>query len=269
MPQNPGPKERDITSSLADGKHFARKNAQGYTELVDSLSGIVVAILGAPESFGEREPILEQRLTRSGHTILVESSLPANVAENLKNQKFNPYAVDLLCEKIINGKNITEACKEPGMPSYTVLQHWKRMHPEIIKQIEEAKAARAEWKAEEALRIAMDNEDFKFPTQAAKLKVDTLMQTAGFDNSKFSPKSKVDVAIQQPVQVVIVTGVPERDVREEKNRETITVKSAQPNNPIEERLPDVDGSADRKMGPPSSLDELASKVRLKDDLGDF
>lgn len=203
----------DITSLVSDGEHFARRNPHTQLqEIVSAVTGRVVAILEKSTNLASRIPVLERRLLPNGSTIFVETTISA--VGNVDSIPYHPWIIDQICEKIANGGALTKICKEPGMPSYTTLCSWRRKYPYVEESLDKARLDRTEYMRDEAVAIALENEDHKFPTQAAKLKVDTLLQAAGFDNPKYSPKAKLDVSVTAPTQIIIQTGIDRTPLKE-------------------------------------------------------
>lgn len=201
------PGEVDLNALIKDGQHFARQNPDGLVEVVDSMTGHTVAVLGSV--LMDRTPILETRTLANGKTLLVESTVSAATLSRFKETVYHPWLIDIICQKLVekDESSLSGICKEPGMPSYSLLMSWREKYPEIDKKLQRAREDRAERLRDKAVKTAMDNEDHKFPTQAAKLKVDTLFTAAGFDNSRFSPKAKVEATIHAPTQIIVQTGI--------------------------------------------------------------
>lgn len=228
-----------------DGAHYARRGPTGLIEIVNTATGSVVRALRSLHTPGEVQETLEGYVTHIA---------------------YDPFVVDLICERVATGESVTKVCKEPGMPAYAVFSKWVVDHPDAAKKLELARVARTEYLRDLAVQTAMENEDFKFPTQAAKLKVDTLIWAAGVDNPKYSPKAKVEATFSAPVQILVSTGI----VREEsKSREAVAVEPtvtsiAQP----VERVPGVDGGVPQ-VGEARSVSEIAAEVCAPSDVGTF
>lgn len=123
--------------------------------------------------------------------------------------EFSPFLIDVICQKIVEGgpgSSLSKICKQHGMPSYTSLMRWRRANPWIDEQLDKARFDRAEVLRDEAIDHAMEARD-KNDAPAAALKFEAKKWGASLDNPKYSPKSKMDVAITQPTVIQIISGI--------------------------------------------------------------
>jgi len=198
----------NLTELANDGTHFAQRDPEtGLLQIINSISGDIVAVLGGQTLKRiPKETMMEERLLPDGRTVLVEVGCDPT-AKSLTAETYHPWVVDQICQRLVEGETLKKICSDPLMPSYATLCVWKRTHPHIEKQLDDARKDRAEALRDKAMNVADELQDYKFPTQAAKLKVDTLQWAAGVDHAKFSPKSKVDVAVTTPTQIIVNTGI--------------------------------------------------------------
>jgi hypothetical protein len=57
---------------------------------------------------------------------------------------FSIPIAEFICQKIAEGSNLTDICKMPGVPSYTIITRWRAEHPEFAHGILMARKAKAE-----------------------------------------------------------------------------------------------------------------------------
>ena len=206
--------EVDITRLANDGRHFARVSPHGLMELVDSLTGETKIIFGA-DQLGERVPVLETRLI-NGKEVKVETTVTPGQLKSTKPTIFHPWIVDRISQMIAEGGNLTKICQQEDMPAYHVLMSWKRAHPHIQKQLDEARLDRTEYLRDKVLDIAESHEDYKFPSQAAKIKIDALQWASGVDNPKYSAKAKIEATLNVPTQIIVSTGIDRSPLPEQR-----------------------------------------------------
>lgn len=119
---------------------------------------------------------------------------------------YQPALVDELCAEIVNGGSLTMLCDGVRFPPYAQFCRWRRNHPEISQQLEEARRDRAESMRDLALVRAMEAQG-KNDTPAKQLQVETLKWLSGVDDPKYKQNAKVDVALTAPTQIIVNTGI--------------------------------------------------------------
>jgi len=121
-----------------------------------------------------------------------------------------PYSEVLaaqICRHVTEGLSLREIGDVQGFPPSHVIYNWARKYESFKKELEHAKADRAEYYHDKALDIAMMTED-KDDVPAAKLKVDTLKWAAqAADPQRFSGKPDNKSDTNKPVQITINTGI--------------------------------------------------------------
>lgn len=124
--------------------------------------------------------------------------------------EYNPLVVDIICQKILEGGSLSQICGQPNMPSYAIFCRWRREHPVIESQLELARKDRAEALRDKALEFADDADEDNATSQ--KLKHDAYKWAAGIDDSRYSPKAKVEASVTMPTMIVLNTGIDRRQV---------------------------------------------------------
>lgn len=217
MPEiiNVMPKIEDL---LQDGKHFAERRGTDL-HIINSLTGESTIVMPPPTVKGSIK-FIERRLP-SGNICWVYD-LSVEIEEIRHNTVYNPAIIDLICQRIVDGMSLTEVCKLPNMPGYSVLCRWRRQEPWIEHALEQARRDRAEAMRDQALAEALAADEDN--ASAQRLKVDTLKWGASVDHERYNPKTKVEATINTPTVIQVVTGIDrtpvEKDVTpaiEEKN----------------------------------------------------
>lgn len=200
---------------VGDGRHFARRGPAGSTEVVDSIEGKVVLVIGdfkSPQN-------LEKRILPNGEELWVDKNLPT-LASSRNTMPYHPWIIDLICEEIAEGGSLTKICKKPDMPSYTLLSRWRRVHPEIDEMLQRARADRAEYHRDNAMDVVEDADEDN--VMARTLQHNAHKWAAGVDDSKFSPKAKIEGNFSAPTQIIVNTGI-DRTPLPQPAKETVDV----------------------------------------------
>lgn len=69
------------------------------------------------------------------------------------------YTVELseaICERLANGESGTSVCKDDGMPTWSMLQQWRRKYPDFERRYRLAREACCEYYADSIVDIADD-----------------------------------------------------------------------------------------------------------------
>lgn len=209
-----------IKSLVDDGKHVTRKNSSGVIEIINTTSGRLVAAV--KDLF--TEPKLRLITLVNGETLWIDDTIPETLVSHLGRGivPYHPWLVDIICEKIASGGLITKICKEPGMPSYPVLCQWRRKYPDIDMQLEEARKARAEFRADEVMELIDEVDEDNVDT--IRVKAELGRWGAGVDDGRFSPKAKIEANISAPTQIIVQTGI-DRSPRQPETLEKEVNKS--------------------------------------------
>lgn len=192
---------------LEPGEVFARLNHEtGLLELIDMKTGGVVAIQKSQDSYLlERRELLVEHKLPSGEVVLLEKGIDPRLVAQHQFMKCNQLIVDLICQDIAEGGRITKICTKQGFPSYAQFCAWRRAHPHIQKQLEEAYRDRAETLREKVLDEADRAEESTI--NESRVRIDAFKWVAGVDNPRFSPKAKVEATINTPTQIIVHTGI--------------------------------------------------------------
>lgn len=102
--------------------------------------------------------------------------------------EYTPELCDKICAEIADGRSLSSVCKDEGMPHREYFWKWKREHPELQKQYDNAVKERVALFAEELIDICDDgtndwvesndpeNPGYKFNKehfQRSRLRIDT------------------------------------------------------------------------------------------------
>jgi hypothetical protein len=200
---------------------FAQLNQKTQLiEIIDMDTGLVVAVQKDHRPLlMERRELLVERVLPDGSTVLMQAGIDPGALALTTSYPFSQITVDLICQLVCEGQSIMNVCKKPGFPNYATLCQWRRQHPHIEKQLEQARVDRGEYYRDRAVQEAELSESTKDPINASALKVDTYKWAAGMDNAKFSPKSKVEATLNTPVQIMVATGIDRTPITMDTTRE--------------------------------------------------
>lgn len=195
-------KSIDLLELLKDGRHHARTE-NGVVQILDSVTGNIVAMFTDPNN--PPTNLVESALP-SGNTVWIQEGMNP-LAGGRREIVYSPLVIDLLCQAIAEGGSLTELCRnDRRFPLYSTLRRWARSHPWIDEALAQARRDRAEYLRDQALAEAQQAEG-KDPISGSQLRVDTYKWAAGVDDGKYSPKAKVEATINQPTQIVVMTGI--------------------------------------------------------------
>jgi hypothetical protein len=67
---------------------------------------------------------------------------------------YTPELADIICDRLTETESLKSICRDPGMPSESVVLSWARHRPEFRRQYDQARMLALHLGAEEALEIA-------------------------------------------------------------------------------------------------------------------
>lgn len=201
---------------------FYRRNAvYGYIEVVDSVSGEVLAVQNDyNENFilGKMDDLIKVEI--DGKELLMQKGMSLGTYKPI-NCKYSKPLGDLIIEAIIEGEGVTKACKKYGT-SYSTVMRWAMEFEEFGKALDLARAHRAEKTHDDITDIAerLQKEDMnKTKVEALGKAADILKWSAEKSSPQKYGNSKEKVG-QGAVQIVINTGIN----REEPQPVTVEVQ---------------------------------------------
>lgn len=198
----------DLNSLLTDGRHFARKNELQATEIIDSITGKIIAVIRDPNL----PPKLVKKTMPNGEEAWFDESLGDHVVAQVGKGlvAYHPWIVDIICEKLSGGSSLKRICEEAGMPSYAVFMQWRRKYPTVDESLNKARQDRAEYLRDKAMEEA-DIQDHGDKVAAAKLRHEINKWGAGVDDARYKDKAKVEVGVSAPIVFRISTGIDRND----------------------------------------------------------
>lgn len=206
-----------------DGTFAQRNPKTGLVEIIDVMTGAVVAVQRTPFPLlnGHQELMVEHTLP-SGEKIRMQKGIDPGLLVHTQAEPFSQYLVDIICTLVAEGGSLTEICTRQGMPKYTTLCRWRRQHPHIQEQLDQARRDRAEYLRDQALKEA-EGSTSRDPIGAHALRVDTYLKAASFDDAKYSPKAKIEANITAPTQIIVSTGITRevKEVTDDKTKEPL------------------------------------------------
>lgn len=140
-----------------------------------------------------------------GRVVMVEEDIQYVPQTVTVSPAFSELLIDQICTLLVEGSSLKKICSMPHMPSYATLSSWRRLMPGVRERIDEAREDRGEHLRDEAME-AVENisED---DVAVASLKHKAKVWAAGVDNSRYSPKAKIEATINQPTQIIVNTGI--------------------------------------------------------------
>lgn len=204
--RTPAAPQIDLLALIRDGTHFVEPRPP-YLHIVEISTGRTVAVQHQDNPGGALVP---QQLP-DGTTMWVPDDHKP-VAYTVRETLYSPLVIDVICEEIANGGNLTDICKKPHMPTYSTLCRWRRKYPEIDPLLDLARRDRAEFLRDKALK-EISGDLHPREVEGKRLKTDIYWKAAGVDDSRYSPKAKVEANINMPTQIVVETGI-RREERE-------------------------------------------------------
>jgi hypothetical protein len=195
----------DLLDLIRKGTHYAETRGE-FIHILEMHSGRTIAV----HNKNDPGATLVPRTLPDGTTIWSPQGHNLQYFQKPEIQ-YNPMIVDLICQKIVEGKGITEICGTsekqglPGFPTYSTYSRWRRTHPELMDAINQARLDRAEFLRDKALQEGeLANED---DIEVRRLRSDLAKWAAGVDDGRFSPKAKVEATFNVPTQIIVHTGI--------------------------------------------------------------
>lgn len=186
---------------------FTQLNKDGYMEIIDMLSGKIVAVQKSRESvlIGNVDRAREVTL-ENGDKMWVELGI------NHEGMQLLAYPYSLLQAEAIacliaEGNSLRMIARRPGFPSLQIMRRWRTDHPEFEERLRNARKDRADYyvdKVIDAAEAATDKED----APAAKIKIDAFRWAAGVDDpDMYANKAKVQGDAAVPITIIVNTGI--------------------------------------------------------------
>lgn len=79
---------------------------------------------------------------------------PAPPAAPKKQVRFTQEIADRICEEMVNGRDLVDICKDPGMPDRTTVYRWTLSNPAFAAQCARAREALADFELHRLKQIA-------------------------------------------------------------------------------------------------------------------
>lgn len=203
------PTRVDLTALISNPENFIRERGDNL-HLINSISGLTVAIL-KKDFQKSRNAKFAVRVGSEGQSVLVQEDVPAEYLERIEEVPVSRDVVERICHRLMEGELMHKICGSDGVPSYSVVSQWRRHNQWVRTAIEQARADRAEKLVEKILEEAEAAEG-KDPIDGARVRIDAYKYVAGLDNSRYSPKAKVEANINVPTQIIISTGIDRGEV---------------------------------------------------------
>jgi hypothetical protein len=224
----------DIEKALPAAEHlFSQLNEDGLIEIIDELTGDVVAIQSSTDDLlkGKRERLVEYTL-EDGTIVLIEKGMSLDRISK-KSYAYSKVLADIICQEVTEGAPLTKLCKEDKYPSYATVCRWRRDHDDFNKALVMAYKFRADYYADKVLEEAEDTLT-KDDAAVQKVKVDALKWSAEKGNpERYGNKVKL-LGDAAPIHLMIDTGI---------DRSPEGLKDVTPEDSMEELQGAVDAKA--------------------------
>jgi len=162
------------------------------------------------------DPITRKLVTYDIHT--GEEIAKEGVLVPKSNYQYTVQLAAGICSLVEQGYTTLAISKMENMPNLSLINAWKRAHPDFRKALEEAAADRAEFYHDRAAE-EVDKVEEKEDVYVGKFKFDSYMKLAEKNNpEKYGNQTKI-TGSGGPLQIIVNTGI----VRE--NREPIKVEN--------------------------------------------
>lgn len=194
----------DVVALIRKGTHFAEKHGDKI-HVIECATGNTL-VLYADQVRGVPNRLTQVTLA-DGTRVWTQEELIPTLSLN-RTPSFNPVVIDIICQKIVEGRNLTDICREPGMPTYTTFCRWRREHTWIEEHIERARRDRAEQYRDRVLTEADSAHSSKDPINATNTKIEAYKWAAAIDKPEvYSPKAKLEATVNVPTQIIVATGI--------------------------------------------------------------
>jgi hypothetical protein len=194
-----------------------RKNQDGYLECVDLETNEIIFIEKPKEKhargFGVKKRDAIRAQSQTHHWALDSNGRKHWVLKGTNPDLFQktvyPYCettVDAICSMITEGHTISEIADMDGMPSARLIFKWSEKYPEFKTAMKNARAARAEFFADQAIITAEGAHEST--VQASRLQVETYKWAAEVGNrNEYGKQTKVTGDPDAPIGFILDTGI--------------------------------------------------------------
>jgi len=211
---------------------FARTNDDGLIEIVDEMTGQILAIQESYKDLftNSRDQLIKHEMP-DGKTIYIEKGVSLDRIKNTSQHIYSTTLASIICQKVTEGMSLTKLCKEPGMPPYYVLAKWRAKISEFKDMLKQARLDRADMFRDKVIDAAEEDVK-KDEAHMQKAKIDAYKWSAEKDNAEvYGNKTKVVGDSNAPLRLIVETGVPiieqktdEKDVTPQLTTEQDTTK---------------------------------------------
>lgn len=192
---------------------FARVNGDGLIEVVDEMTGEVVAIQKSyRDLFKLRSEQLVEHELEDGRVVFLEKGLSLDAYnKRSKAYVYSETICDIICQRITQGESLTRICKDENMPSYQQVSRWRRRYDHFEMSLRQATEDRGHVMRDMVLAETVGDLS-KDEVPAARLRSEIRRWAAEKDNPEsYGARTKVVGDINAPLKLIIETGVPQPD----------------------------------------------------------
>ena len=119
---------------------------------------------------------------------MVKKAVPANKPPSAsarpvgRPSAYTEEIADIICERMINGENISQICADPMMPSRAAIYRWRASHPDFDARCARAREALAEFLLDKIEAMADETTEANVNSQRLKI------STAQWRAEKMAPR---------------------------------------------------------------------------------
>lgn len=170
--------------------------ATGLIEIRSMQTGEIVAFAGDTHDLRITPSTFMEYKNEEGETFYVQSGLPLeHIPSKKKRHILTTSLIDIICHEMVEGRSLAKICKDPSMPSRSMVKRWMDEHQWVREALDLASKHRADYMSDRAVEVA-DELDVESHTSeqasVARAKIDTYFKAASFgDREKFGNHTKV------------------------------------------------------------------------------
>lgn len=209
---------------------YARVNPQtNLVEVLDIHTGRVLCVQHSPEDLlGTKWDRLTRIDTPEG-PVFIEKGINFDITRVLKGTPYSEVLADLICQKVVEGFSLVEACRKMNL-EYSTLCRWKRENEAFKERLAEARRDRAEALHDEMLARA------RRTGTSARTHIEALQYSMERgDPEQYAPKQKL-AEVQGNITFMISTGI-SRELPPGGEAQDVTPKET----PLVDELPMLPG----------------------------
>lgn len=180
-------------------EYFYRTNERGLIEAIDKVTGRILCVQSSPQDLLKEKWQRLVRIDTPEGPVWLERGLNYDMIAKLQAIPYSKVLGDLICEKIVSGSSLNNACLDLNL-KYSMVKGWEREHKEFAEALEAAKLDRADSFHDEAVDLARTK-------ATTKDTIKTLQWAAGKGNKEKYGTKEVEGQNIGNVTIIVGTGI--------------------------------------------------------------